>query len=301
MMSTRFHILRHAIAVTIAVAVYSAALSAAESPQPDSPADTTARAATGTSSNRYERNFIVDGNRLYRQQRFAEAERMYKKALEQNPASPEARFNLAASYIRQSGSADPNADRNPLGDAQKLLSELTHLRDDMTVAERHIAELAEYNLGNIAFNNNDFGSAIKHYKQVLRIDPDDNKARQNLRLAQLKQQEQQNQDQNQDKKDQNQIQDQKQDQQNQDQNKNQDQDKSSDKNKDQNQQQDQQQGQDQNKEKQQPRDQRSGMSDANAQQILKAMENEEAATRKRVEAERRKSEAAKRRKVTNPW
>lgn len=304
MMSTRIsHIIRSA-SVAIALAMFAPTAFAdgenRDAQQADA-TDGTEKAPTRAASNRYERNFIVDGNKLYRQQRFAEAERMYKKALEQNPSSPEARFNLAAAYIRQSGSADPNADRNPLGEAQKLLSELTHLRDDMTEAERRIAELAEYNLGNIAFNNNDFGTAINRYKQALRIDSDDDKARQNLRLAQLKQREQQNQDQNQDKKDQDQDQDQKQDQQNQDQNQNQDQDKSSDQNKDQNQQKDQQQGQDQNKDKQQPRDQRSGMSDANAQQILKAMENEEAATRRRVEAERRKSEAAKRRKVTNPW
>lgn len=43
------------------------------------------------------------------------------------------------------------------------------------------------------------------------------------------------------------------------------------------------------------------MSDANAEQILKAMENEEAATRRKVEAQRQKSQQAKRRKITNPW
>ncbi|MFG6424633.1 MAG: hypothetical protein K1V71_09535, partial [Paramuribaculum sp.] len=61
------------------------------------------------------------------------------------------------------------------------------------------------------------------------------------------------------------------------------------------------QGQDDKQQKKKPDKQRTGMSDANAEQILKAMENEEAATRRRVEAERRKSEAAKRRRVTNPW
>ncbi|MCM1116669.1 MAG: tetratricopeptide repeat protein [Pseudoflavonifractor sp.] len=262
----------------------------------------TAAAPVGPASNRYERNYIVDGNRLYHQKRFAEAETMYKKALEQNPSSPEARFNLAAAYIRQSGSADPNADNNPMGEAHKLLSDLSSLRQDMTDAERHIAELANFNLGNIAFNNNDFKAAIESYKRALRIDPSDDKARQNLRLAQLKLQEQQQNDQNKDNKDQNQNQNQDNKDQNQDnKNQNQDQDKSQDKDKkDQDQNKDQNQGQDQDK-KEKPDRQRSGMSDANAEQILKAMENEEAATRRRVEAERRKAEAAKRRRVTNPW
>lgn len=253
-------------------------------------------------SNRYERNFVVDGNKLYRQGRFSEAETMYKKALEQNPRSPEARFNLAASYIRQSGSADPNADKNPLNEAQQILTDLTRLNENMTDAELNIAELAGYNLGNIAFNNNDFRQAIDNYKKALRINPDNDKARQNLRLAQLKLQEQQDQDQNQDQnQNQDQEQNNQQDQDSQDKNQNQDQDKNQDQNNQDNQDKDQPQGQDENQKKQNPEKQRSGMSDANAEQILKAMENEEAATRRRVEAERRKSEAAKRRRVTNPW
>lgn len=296
MMSKRFHhILRLAFAslsIIGALPLYAQDQEAAQAATP---------ASVPAASNRFERNFIVEGNKLYRQGRFAEAETMYKKALEQNSLSPQARFNLAASYIRQSGSADPNADRNPLSEAQKLLSDLSHLRDDMSEDERHIAELADYNLGNIAFNNNDFRSAIENYKKALRINPDNDKARQNLRLAQLKLQEQQNQDQNQDQnQNQNQNQD-KQDQDNQDKNQNQDQDKNQDQNNQDNKQDQQPQGQDNNKEKQNPEKQRSGMSDANAEQILKAMENEEAATRRRVEAERRKSEAAKRRRVTNPW
>ncbi len=41
----------------------------------------------------------------------------------------------------------------------------------MTDDELAIAELADYNLGNIAFNNNDFRSAIEAYKKALRINP----------------------------------------------------------------------------------------------------------------------------------
>lgn len=296
MMSTRFpYILRTSLAaLTLAVgapAIYADNAPAAENSE--------TQAATPAASNRFERNFIVDGNKLYRQKRFAEAETMYKKALEQNPNSPQAKFNLAASYIRQSGSADPNADRNPLNDARQLLTQLAQVNEQMSDEERMIAELANYNLGNISFNNNDFGGAIEAYKRALRINPDDDKARQNLRLAQIKQKEQQqNQDQNQN---QNKDQNNQKDQQDQNQQQNQDQDQNNDQQQNQDQNKDQQQGQDKNQDKQNPEKQRSGMSDANAEQILKAMENSEAATRRRVEAERRKSEAAKRRRVTNPW
>ena len=49
-----------------------------------------------------ERNFIVEGNKLYSQKRYAEAETMYKKALTVSPTSEVARFNLASALIRQS-------------------------------------------------------------------------------------------------------------------------------------------------------------------------------------------------------
>ncbi len=108
MMSTRIpYYLRSSLIALILVG--APAIHAQQPEENGSEASSSARPA----SNRYERNFIVDGNKLYRQGRFAEAETMYKKALEQNPLSPQARFNLAAAYIRQSGSADPNADRNP--------------------------------------------------------------------------------------------------------------------------------------------------------------------------------------------
>lgn len=241
-------------------------------------------------SNRYERNYLVDGNKLYRAKRFAEAEVMYKKALEANPSSETALFNLAASYIRQAGSTDPNAGNNPLAQAQEILTRLTKEASD-----DNIAELSHYNLGNMAFNQENYQQSIDAYKNALRRNPDNDKARENLRLAQLRlQQQQQNDDKNKDQNNDDENQ-QKEDQQQQQQNQQQ---QNQDQNKDQNQDKDQQQKQE-NKQKQQPQNQ--GMSDKNAEQILKAMDNEEAATRRRVEAERRKSQENKRRKVINPW
>ncbi len=242
-----------------------------------------------SATNRYERNYIADGNKLYKEKRFAEAEVMYKKALEANPGSEAAMFNLAAAYIRQAGSADPNAGNNPIAQAQQMLSKLAKEATDQS-----IAELSYYNLGNLAFNQENYQQSIDQYKNALRRNPDNDKARENLRLAQLRLQDQQNDDKNRDqnKDDENQNQDQQQqNQQNQNQNNNND-----NKDKDQDQQQQQQQ-----KDKQQPQKQNQGMSDANADQILKAMENEEAATRRRVEAERRKGQEVRRKKVTNPW
>ncbi len=234
---------------------------------------------------RQERNLIREGNKLYREKRFAEAEVLYRKALEAAPASEAATFNLASSLLRQSGSADPNAGNTPIKDAVSLFQRLAQSAQDISIAEKSF-----YNLGNIAFNQQNYQQSIDMYKNALRRNPDNDKTRQNLRLAQLKLKEQQNQDKNKDNnKDKNQQQDQKQ-------NQNQ-QDKDKDK-KDNNQ--DQNQDKNENKPQQQPQ-QQTGISDANAEQILKAMEKEEAATRKRVETQKKKNEQARRKRVVNPW
>lgn len=237
-----------------------------------------------------ERNYIHDGNVLYREKRFAEAEVMYRKALEVAPTSEVATFNLASSLLCQAGSADPNSGNNPLNDATAMLQQLSQSAQDKNIAERSF-----YNLGNIAFNQQNYQQSIEMYKNALRRNPDNDKTRENLRLAQIKlKEQQQNQDKNQDNN---------QDQ-NQDKNKDQNQDQNKDKNKDQNkeqQNQDQnQQQKDKNKPQQQPQEQ-TGISDANAQQILKAMENEEAATRKRVETQKKKDAQARKKRITNPW
>ena len=130
----------------------------------------------------------------------------------------------------------------------------------------------------------------------MRRNPDNDKARENLRLAQKRLEEQQNQndDKNQDQnKDDNKEQEQKE---NQNQNQNQNQDQNKDPN------QDKQQQQQQNQDKQQQQQQQSGgISKQNAEKILKAMENEENATRQRINAEKNKNGAPSRRPVTNPW
>lgn len=246
-----------------------------------------------------ERNYIREGNKLYEQKKFADAEVAYRKALESVPTSQIAQFNLAASLLRQGGTADPNNGNNPVATATEILQKLAQESTDA-----HLAGKSFYNLGNLAFNSQDYSKSIELYKNSLRKNPDDNKARENLRLAQLKIKEQQQQQQNQDKnKDQNQDQNQDKDQ-NKDQNEN-----KQDHNKDQNQD-NKDQNQDQNKDNQKDNKQdknkrqtpqQQGISDANAEKILKAMENEEAATRKRVEAQKKKAENAKRKKITNPW
>lgn len=248
-------------------------------------------ASNTSASTKQERNFIVEGNKLYRQERYAEAEAFYKKALTVAPGSEVAKFNLAASLLRQAGSADQNKGNSPLDDAVKLLTEL-----EQNAQSKSIVEKASYDLGNVSFNGKQYKEAIEHYKNALRKNPDNDKARQNLRLAQKKLEEQQNQDKNQDK------------------NKDQNKERNKDQNKDQQQQQQQQQqqnkdkqdqqNQNQNKQNQQQKQQQQpqgGISDENANKILKAMENAESATRAKIEARKQKNQEARRRQVTRPW
>ncbi len=241
---------------------------------------------------RQQRNYITEGNKLYRQERYAEAEVAYRKALESDAMNEIAQFNLAASLLRQGSATEEN-----LKEATTILNNLTRDAENLSIAEK-----AFYNLGNIAFNAQDYAKSIELYKNALRRNPDNDKARENLRLAQKRlQEQQQNQDnkdqnnQNQDNKDQQDKQDQQQNQNNQDQ-----QDKKDQDNKDQQDKNDSKQQQD--KQNQQPQNQQNGgISPQNAEKILKAMENEENATRARINAEKNKNGAPSRRPVTNPW
>ena len=168
-----------------------------------------------TSSGKRERGFIREGNKLYNEKRFSEAEVAYRKALQENEYSETAMFNLASALAKQASLAvgEEDGQNNPAAEAQKLFSDLAANATDLKIAENSF-----YNLGNMAFNQEQYDQSIDMYKRALRKNPDNDKARENLRLAQLKLQEQQNEDQNQD---QDQNQDNNQDQQDKEQNQNQ--------------------------------------------------------------------------------
>lgn len=213
-------------------------------------------AAKPRESTKKERNFMKSGKKHYDKKRYADAEVDFKKALGENAANNRAKFNLASSYIQQRGEGSFQQD-SLLMVADQMLDSTSTVIDDP-----ELAELSFYDRGNLAYKAENYAAAIEMYKQALRRNPENNQARQNLRLAQLKKQEQdQNQDQNKDQQDQNKDQ-------NQDQNKDQ---------------QDQQNPQDQQKQDQKQQQQQGGISQQNAAQILKAMDDKEAATRRKVE------------------
>ncbi|MBO4954867.1 MAG: tetratricopeptide repeat protein [Muribaculaceae bacterium] len=253
----------------------------------------TASDSASSASQRRERNCIKSGNEAYRAGDYAKAEAWYREARQYNPGSTLALFNLALALERQhptkkqalaqqSGTTAPASDANTQANEEtpkSLLTKVTELASD-----KKLLQLAFYNLGNLAFNEEDYASAIDYYKQSLRIDETNLQARQNLRIAQIKlKQQQQNQNQNQ----QNQDQDQEKEEKEQNQQNQQDQQQN------QNQQQNQQQNQPQSPQT------NGNQTNQNAEQILDAARKREAQTRKDIE--RRQNSGNTRVTVDKPW
>jgi len=216
-----------------------------------------------------ERKYIRQGNRLYKKAvensdstkvdsvNFAKAEIDYRKALDKKPGDFKSQFNIGNSLFKQNKMEESSSQ------FEQIL-ESAPSKDDKGKAW--------FNYGNSMLAQQKLDESIDAYKNALRNTPKDLEAKYNLEFARkMKQQQQQqqkqdqNKDQDKDKKDQNKDQ-QKKDQNKQDQNKDQ-------QNKDQNKQQ-----------QQQPK-----ISKQNAEQMLKALQNDERQTQEKV----KKAEAMK--------
>lgn len=230
-----------------------------------------------------ERKSINSGNKSFQDSDYVSAIGDYNRALATNQENPIARFNLAAANYAQlkkenlakaTGVEATGRDsllQGPASVYEKLI------KDSI---DQELTRKSAYNLGNLFYNNNNFDQSIERYKQALRIDPDDDWARTNLRLAQLKRQNGggENNDQNQDNQD----------------------DKDQQENQDKQNQQDQQNN-DKNEQQQpqQPQQHQHQQSPDNMEQILKAMENAESATREKVNEKEQRQQS--RRVVDKPW
>ena len=269
-------------------------------------------------SNKAERNFIREGNKLFANGDYADAEIQYSKALQANPSSAIAAYNMGLALAKQ---AAPNDSTGIIERADSLFEHAASL-----TADKKLRMMAFYNKGNLAYNAQHFDKAIDNYKNALRAVPTDEESRYNLRMAQLKLQEQQqqqqnkdnnkdqNQDQNQQNKDKNQQnQDQNQDQQNQDQNQqnqNQNQDQNQ-QNQDQQNQQQNQQNKDQQQQQNQQQQQQGGqknqqgqavkMNDQSVQQALKAIQDKEKETQQRIYQAGERQREQQRRATQNKW
>jgi Ca-activated chloride channel homolog len=140
--------------------------------------------------------WLRNGDQLYVNQAYTDAETAYRKALEEEN-KPKTSFNLGNTVYRQH--RIPEA----IEQFEKTIS---------TTKNNDIKADAWYNLGNAHYQNNEFEKSVAAYKESLKLRPEDEDAKKNLMLSlrQLRQQQQQQQQeqQEQEEKDQEQKKDQ---------------------------------------------------------------------------------------------
>lgn len=123
-----------------------------------------------------DRQYVRQGNKMYRSGDFANAEVSYRKALEKNGRNTQAMFNLGNSLMAQN---KDSAAVEQLDKAAK--AEPNTLRKSK----------AYHNMGVICQRHKMFGEAIEAYKQSLRLNPNDDETRYNLELCKRQQKKQQ--------------------------------------------------------------------------------------------------------------
>ena len=188
-----------------------------------------------------DRDYLRSGNKLYNDSLFIKAEVDYRKALEINPKSTDAMFNLANALLMQQKAQEAMEQYQSVSKIEKDKEKLAQIYHNMGVMLQSAKQLPQ---------------CIEAYKESLRNNPKDDETRYNLALAQKQLKDQQQNQQNQDQ--QQQQQEQKEDKQ--------------DQNKDQ-QEQDQKDQQQQNQQQQQQN--KNEMSKENAQQLLNAVMQDE--------------------------
>lgn len=205
------------------------------------------------------RSHVQEGNKVYDKGKYNDAEVSYKKALEKNPKSHPAQFDLGDALYKQQRFDEAMREYNNAAVASKET-------DDKAASY--------YNLGNSLFRSDKIPESIEAYKRALSLNPKDEDTRYNLQFA-LDRLKQQQQNKNQQKNQKN--------EQNQDQKQNQ--------NQNQQQQQQQQQPQNQQAKQDQTRQQqlKNQMPKEEADRILEALRN----TEKQIQKELRKRPAAK--------
>lgn len=188
-----------------------------------------------------DRDYLRSGNKLYNDSLFIKAEVDYRKALEINPKSTDAMFNLANALLMQQKAQEAMEQYQSVSKIEKDKDKLAQIY---------------HNMGVILQSSKQLPQCIEAYKESLRNNPKDDETRYNLALAQKQLKDQQQNQQNQDQQQQQQEQ----------------QEDKQDQNKDQ-QEQDQKDQQQQNQQQQQQN--KNEMSKENAQQLLNAVMQDE--------------------------
>ena len=119
-----------------------------------------------------------EGNRLFAQGKYQDAEKAYLEAQASMPGRPELSYNLGNSLIKQ----------------QKFDQALQALHQAVSKGDKSLQVKGWYNVGNALFDMGNFQNSAQAYIQALRLNPADRDAKHNLELA-LRKMQQQNQEQ----------------------------------------------------------------------------------------------------------
>ena len=115
-----------------------------------------------------DRQFIREGNKLYRQKHYAQAEVLYRKAVAQNAQNQVAAYNLGCALMMQQKDS-----------AAIVQFEKASKQETTPIRKSRIF----HNVGVICQNHQMYGDAIKAYEESLRNNPKDDETRYNLALC----------------------------------------------------------------------------------------------------------------------
>ena len=212
-----------------------------------------------------KKSFLRDGNTLYADSSYNDAEMQYRKSLEKDQDYFNASFNLADAVYKQERYEESSA----------LFDALI----DNTPTKNDLAKVY-HNLGNSLVKEQKLDEAISAYKSALRIHPEDKDTRHNLALSKKQKQEQEQQE---EKKEENK-----------EEKKDQEKDKEGEDKQEQNK---EQEKEDEEKENQ-PEEKKEEMSKEDAEKMLEAIQQEEKELQEELQ---KKKVKGKRVKVLKDW
>jgi len=215
-----------------------------------------------------KKSFLRDGNELYSNSSYNDAEMQYRKSLEKDQDYFNASFNLADAVYKQERYEESSA----------LFDALI----DNAPTENDLAKVY-HNLGNSLTQEQKLEEAIEAYKNALRINPNDAETRHNLALSKKQKQEQEQQE---EKKEENK-----------EEKKDQEKDKEGEDKQEQKEQNKEQEKQDEEKENQ-PEEKKEEMSKEDAEKMLEAIQQEEKELQEELQ---KKKVKGKRVKVLKDW
>jgi tetratricopeptide (TPR) repeat protein len=143
---------------------------------------------TSSAQTQKEDVLIRSGNRYYKKKQLDQSQQQYEEAVRKAPENPTANYNLGNAQFRKNNYADA---------ANSYNNSVEHSGNDKVMQERGL-----YNKGVALIKQQKLQESIEAWKNALRLNANDEDARENLQkaLMQLKQQQQQQQQQQKNKK-----------------------------------------------------------------------------------------------------